>query len=58
MTTSYEEIGHGIGILVTEKQAAYGDSFSKSGEVMRILWPHARTLTTSRLKSHSMRSIS
>jgi hypothetical protein len=25
--------------LVAEKQAAYGDSFGKSGEVMRILYP-------------------
>lgn len=28
-----------IGKLVAEKQAAYGDSFGKSGQVMRILYP-------------------
>ena len=36
---TYVEIGEAIGKLVMTKQAAYGDSFSKSGEVMRILWP-------------------
>lgn len=36
---SYEELAQDIGKLVTEKQAAYGDSFGKSGEVMRILYP-------------------
>lgn len=36
---SYEELGQEIGRLVTEKQAAYGDSFGRSGEVMRILYP-------------------
>lgn len=38
-TQSYEEIGAQIGRLVTEKQAAYGDSFGKSGDVLRILYP-------------------
>lgn len=28
-----------IGKLVAEKQAAYGDSFGKSGQVMRIIYP-------------------
>lgn len=28
-----------IGKLVAEKQLAYGDSFGKSGQVMRILYP-------------------
>lgn len=37
--TSYPEIGAQIGALVETKQAAYGDSFGKSGEVMRILYP-------------------
>lgn len=36
---SYAELGRKIGALVEEKQAAYGDSFGKSGEVMRILYP-------------------
>lgn len=36
---SYAKIGQDIGALVEEKQAAYGDSFGKSGQVMRILYP-------------------
>lgn len=36
---SYREIGEGIGLTVEKKQAAYGDSFGKSGQVMRILYP-------------------
>lgn len=36
---TYEQIGASIGALVTEKQAAYGDSFGKSGDVMRLLYP-------------------
>lgn len=35
----YPEIGLRIGALVEEKQAAYGDSFGKSGDVMRALYP-------------------
>ena len=35
----YETRGRKIGALVDEKQVAYGDSFGKSGEVMRILYP-------------------
>lgn len=36
---SYSDLGKSIGELVEKKQAAYGDSFGKSGEVMRILYP-------------------
>lgn len=36
---TYTEIGAAIGQLVTEKQAAYGDSFGKSGQVLRLLYP-------------------
>lgn len=36
----YRELGLEIGALVEEKQAAYGDSFGKSGEVLRILYPN------------------
>ena len=36
---SYKLIGEKIGALVEQKQAAYGDSFGKSGAVMRILYP-------------------
>lgn len=35
----YETIGREIGQLVTEKQKAYGDSFGKSGEILKILYP-------------------
>lgn len=36
---TYEELGGDIGRIVTAKQAAYGDSFGKSGAVMRALYP-------------------
>jgi hypothetical protein len=36
---SYEELGAEIGRLVEEKQAAYGDSFGRSGEVIRAFYP-------------------
>lgn len=35
----YEKLGAEIGRLVEQKQAAYGDAFGKSGEVLRILYP-------------------
>ena len=35
----YEKLGADIGRLVAEKQAAYGDSFGKSGQVLKILSP-------------------
>lgn len=34
----FEELGREIGALVDKKNAAYGDSFSKSGEVLRLLF--------------------
>ncbi|RUO94831.1 hypothetical protein D7Y11_02575 [Corallococcus sp. AB018] len=37
--SDYGELGAAIGALVTTKQAAHGDSFGKSGAVMRILYP-------------------
>lgn len=37
---SYVEIGKQIGELVETKQAAYGDSFGRSGEVLRQLYPN------------------
>jgi hypothetical protein len=37
---SYQEIGTEIGKLVDEKNKAYGDSFSKSGEILKILYPN------------------
>ena len=36
---TYADIGREIGELVQAKNAAYGDSFSHSGEVLRILYP-------------------
>lgn len=36
---SFAEIGTEIGKLVEEKNAAYGSSFQRSGDVMRILYP-------------------
>jgi hypothetical protein len=39
----YQELGREVGALVDEKQAAYGDSFGRSGEVMRILYPQGIT---------------
>lgn len=35
----YEALGAAIGRLVAEKQTAYGDSFGRSGEVLRVLYP-------------------
>ena len=36
---SFKKLGQEIGQLVDDKQAAYGDSFGKSGAVLRILYP-------------------
>ncbi len=36
----YEALGAEIGRLVETKQAAYGDSFGKSGKVVEILYPN------------------
>jgi len=36
----YSTIGQEIGELVEKKQQAYGDSFGKSGAVLRILYPN------------------
>jgi hypothetical protein len=35
----YEKIGKDLGRLVKEKQIAYGDSFGRSGNVLRELYP-------------------
>jgi hypothetical protein len=35
----YSEMGLAIGQLVEKKQAAYGDSFGKSGAIIQILYP-------------------
>lgn len=35
----YEMLGRRIGAMVDQKQAAYGDSFGKSGDILRVLYP-------------------
>jgi len=35
----YCQIGEAIGALVESKQKQYGDSFGKSGQILRILYP-------------------
>lgn len=40
----YSQVGFQIGMMVAEKQAAYGDSFGKSREVMEILYPDGVSL--------------
>jgi hypothetical protein len=42
---AYQDIGQKIGETVERKQAAYGDSFGKSGDVMRILYPEGISRT-------------
>lgn len=39
MTPDFKAIGAEIGALVQEKNAAYGDSFAKSGDFLRLLYP-------------------
>ncbi|MDF2722120.1 MAG: hypothetical protein K0Q59_1795 [Paenibacillus sp.] len=38
--TPFERIGKEVGALVAEKNAAYGDSFAKSGAFLRLLYPN------------------
>jgi hypothetical protein len=35
----YYDVAANMAKLVNEKQAAYGDSFGKAGEIMRVLYP-------------------
>jgi hypothetical protein len=35
----YEKIGQSIGNLVDEKNLAYGSSFEKSNEILKVLYP-------------------
>jgi hypothetical protein len=37
--TDYETLAASVGRLVAEKQAAYGDSFGKTGAVLKIMAP-------------------
>ncbi|MBM88261.1 MAG: hypothetical protein CMQ41_07755 [Gammaproteobacteria bacterium] len=36
----YTEIGQQIGQLVQQKNEAYGDSFSKSEDILKVLFPN------------------
>lgn len=36
----YEELGREIGALVDEKNTAYGNSFAKCGDFLRLLYPN------------------
>jgi len=36
---TFQEIGTAVGKLVEEKNAAYGDSFAKAGQFLRLLYP-------------------
>ena len=36
---NYELLGRSIGSLVDEKQAAYGNSFGKTGDFLKLLYP-------------------
>lgn len=36
----YDDVAVEIGRLVDKKQAAYGDSFGKNGEVLKLLYPN------------------
>ncbi len=36
----FEKIGDKVGKLVQEKQEAYGDSFGRSGECLRQMFPY------------------
>jgi hypothetical protein len=35
----YKKIGEEVGQIVSDKQLAYGDSFGKAGEVLRLMYP-------------------
>ena len=37
---NFEKIGEKVGKLVQEKQEAYGDSFGRSGECLRQMFPY------------------
>jgi len=38
--SNYEDIGYEVGELVQRKQRAYGDSFGRSGECLRQMFPN------------------
>ena len=40
MTNKFTELAHGVSNIVSAKQKAYGDSFGKSGECLRQMYPN------------------
>ena len=42
--TKYKDKGTEIGKLVEDKNVIYGDSFAKSGDILRILYPNGITV--------------
>ena len=38
--TDFSEVGQAVGKIVSEKQEAYGDSFGRSGECLRQMFPN------------------
>jgi hypothetical protein len=38
--STFRQIAAEVGALVEEKNTAYGDSFAKSGEFLRLLYPN------------------
>jgi hypothetical protein len=43
MKPTYEMLGAEVGLLVDRKQRAYGDSFGRSGDFLRLLYPNGVT---------------
>ncbi len=39
--SNFANIGNKVGKLVSDKQRAYGDSFGRSGECLRQMFPEA-----------------
>ena len=39
MRKNFEEIGQAVGTLVAEKNMAYGDSFGRAEEILKVLFP-------------------
>lgn len=37
---TYEKLGQEVGKLVDEKNAAYGESFARCGEFLKLLYPN------------------
>ena len=48
MKRSFKEIGSEIGSLVDQKNKAYGSSFSRSADIIKILFPDGGGSTTSK----------